>query len=214
MWTLKWLAAATCTKRGSFIKSPALTKKLRLQVMAKLPWSSTWTCSTVTKQRTFPFQICWACSTGEGSGSCCFSSRTLMRETRGPTRTWIPTKPQRETFCLALTSDWMSWSSRVTRWPYTTMTGGSQPNREIIKVIIKLFKKLFLVILQLSGSAVFGDHQADQALFGVPDSTQSQSVHLPSVRTWGAASGIRKVTSQIRFQSDSALVVRRLFLGF
>lgn len=115
MWTLRWLAAATCTKQGSCTKSQARMKMPMLQVMARLPWKDPQTehVPHMAKQKIFPFQICWACLTREDSESCCSSSRTSMRGIRGPTRTWIPTKPPHETFCLVSTLDWMSWSSRV-----------------------------------------------------------------------------------------------------
>lgn len=60
---------------------------------------------------------------------------------------------------------------------------------------------------------MFGNHQPDQALLRVSDQTQSQSLHLPGVRTWGAASGIRQVTSHHKsdFFQHSVPVILGLF---
>lgn len=53
-----------------------------------------------------------------------------MRETLGPTRTWIPTTWAWESSSATLTWDWTPWSSRVTLSPYTAATG--QPRQQVL----------------------------------------------------------------------------------
>lgn len=49
-------------------------------------------------------------------------------------------------------------------------------------------------VCQLSGAAVSGDHQPDQAVLRVSGALQPQPVSLPAVRSGRAATGIRQVT--------------------